>query len=103
MPEITTIAALYLLGESEERTASQDTVCLKCNHGTFSNGNSTSCLPHTICEHLQLEEKCLEDLWAVPVEPKQLYRKPADTQHPTLQPRCRIVHDFNYLRCKMKR
>ncbi|XP_056452689.1 tumor necrosis factor receptor superfamily member 14-like [Gadus chalcogrammus] len=41
---------------SQRGTASQDTVCLNCNHGTFSNGNSTYCRPHKICEHLGLEQ-----------------------------------------------
>uniref|UniRef100_A0A8C4ZAD3 TNFR-Cys domain-containing protein n=1 Tax=Gadus morhua TaxID=8049 RepID=A0A8C4ZAD3_GADMO len=31
---------------SQRGTASQDTVCLNCNHGTFSNANSTYCRPH---------------------------------------------------------
>ncbi|CAL8241906.1 unnamed protein product, partial [Gadus morhua 'NCC'] len=35
-------------------TADKDTECLKCIHGTFSNGLVTSCQPHTNCESLGL-------------------------------------------------
>ncbi|CAL8278739.1 unnamed protein product [Boreogadus saida] len=38
----------------------------------------------------------------VPVEPQQLYRNLTDTQHPTPQPRCHIVPDFNYLSFVLK-
>ncbi|CAL8252607.1 unnamed protein product [Arctogadus glacialis] len=38
-------------------TASEDTVCIKCIDGTFSDGNSTSCLPHTRCGEGQQQIK----------------------------------------------
>ncbi|CAL8288271.1 unnamed protein product [Gadus morhua 'NCC'] len=37
-------------------TADKDTECLKCIHGTFSNGTLTSCQPHTNCESLDLDQ-----------------------------------------------
>ncbi|CAL8254058.1 unnamed protein product [Arctogadus glacialis] len=36
-------------------TADEDTECLPCADGTFSDGTSTSCQPHTRCESVGLE------------------------------------------------
>ncbi|CAL8241834.1 unnamed protein product, partial [Gadus morhua 'NCC'] len=38
----------------QKGTADKDTECIKCIHGTFSNGLVTSCKPHTNCESLGL-------------------------------------------------
>ncbi|KAK0143411.1 Tumor necrosis factor receptor superfamily member 14 [Merluccius polli] len=35
---------------SQRGTADKDTECLQCTNGTFSDGTSTSCQPHTKCE-----------------------------------------------------
>ncbi|KAK0149391.1 Tumor necrosis factor receptor superfamily member 14 [Merluccius polli] len=35
---------------SQRGTADKDTECLQCTNGTFSNGTSSSCQPHTKCE-----------------------------------------------------
>ncbi|KAK0147447.1 Tumor necrosis factor receptor superfamily member 14 [Merluccius polli] len=35
---------------SQRGTADKDTECLQCANGTFSDGTSSSCKPHTICE-----------------------------------------------------
>ncbi|CAL8236346.1 unnamed protein product [Boreogadus saida] len=40
----------------QKGTADKDTECLKCIHGTFSNGMLTSCQPHTKCESLDLDQ-----------------------------------------------
>uniref|UniRef100_A0A8C5C7P4 TNFR-Cys domain-containing protein n=1 Tax=Gadus morhua TaxID=8049 RepID=A0A8C5C7P4_GADMO len=40
----------------QKGTADKDTECLKCIHGTFSNGTLTSCQPHTKCESLDLDQ-----------------------------------------------
>ncbi|XP_030601778.1 tumor necrosis factor receptor superfamily member 14-like [Archocentrus centrarchus] len=41
---------------SKPGTASTDTECSDCRAGTFSDGTSPSCQPHTQCEDLNLQE-----------------------------------------------
>ncbi|XP_030581793.1 tumor necrosis factor receptor superfamily member 14-like [Archocentrus centrarchus] len=41
---------------SKHGTASTDTECSDCRAGTFSDGTSPSCQPHTQCEDLNLQE-----------------------------------------------
>ncbi|XP_030601483.1 tumor necrosis factor receptor superfamily member 14-like isoform X1 [Archocentrus centrarchus] len=41
---------------SKHGTASTDTECSDCSAGTFSDGTSASCQPHTQCEDLNLQE-----------------------------------------------
>uniref|UniRef100_A0A3Q0RWE7 TNFR-Cys domain-containing protein n=1 Tax=Amphilophus citrinellus TaxID=61819 RepID=A0A3Q0RWE7_AMPCI len=41
---------------SQNGTASTDTKCSDCSAGTFSDGTSPSCQPHTQCEDLNLQE-----------------------------------------------
>ncbi|KAK0131871.1 Tumor necrosis factor receptor superfamily member 14 [Merluccius polli] len=41
---------------SQRGTADKDTECLQCTNGTFSDGTSTSCQPHTICESVGLKQ-----------------------------------------------
>ncbi|KAM4529574.1 tumor necrosis factor receptor superfamily member 14-like [Fundulus diaphanus] len=40
---------------SKNGTASADADCSDCISGTFSNGTMSSCLPHTQCEHENLQ------------------------------------------------
>ncbi|XP_036003489.1 tumor necrosis factor receptor superfamily member 14 [Fundulus heteroclitus] len=40
---------------SKMGTASADADCSDCISGTFSNGTTSSCLPHTQCEHENLQ------------------------------------------------
>ncbi|KAK0147449.1 Tumor necrosis factor receptor superfamily member 14 [Merluccius polli] len=41
---------------SQRGTADKDTECLQCTDGTFSNGTSSSCQPHTKCESMGLKQ-----------------------------------------------
>ncbi|KAK0149388.1 Tumor necrosis factor receptor superfamily member 14 [Merluccius polli] len=41
---------------SQRGTADKDTECLQCTNGTFSDGTSTSCQPHTKCESVGLKQ-----------------------------------------------
>ncbi|KAK0135163.1 Tumor necrosis factor receptor superfamily member 14 [Merluccius polli] len=41
---------------SQRGTADKDTECLQCANGTFSDGTSSSCQPHTKCESVGLKQ-----------------------------------------------
>ncbi|KAK0154740.1 Tumor necrosis factor receptor superfamily member 14 [Merluccius polli] len=41
---------------SQRGTADKDTECIQCANGTFSDGTSSSCQPHTICESVGLKQ-----------------------------------------------